>query len=127
MNFTCEEGPLQRCSLAPHRRKSPLSSLWRAKKKKKEKREREEREGGRERELLSRLQIESVVKCSFIFHAASCERCSPAGGAFEDIAIEWSERAVLRIVMASRCSMAFVVFHSFDIYARTVCSAIRRG
>ena len=82
---------------------------------------------GRERELLSRLQIESVVKCSFIFHAASCERCSPAGGAFEDIAIEWSERAVLRIVMASRCSMAFVVFHSFDIYARIVCSVIRRG
>ena len=49
VNFTCEEGPLQRCSLAPHRRKSPLSSLWRAKKKKKRKK-RARREGGRERE-----------------------------------------------------------------------------
>lgn len=40
----------------PHRRKSPLSSLSQAKK-----------------ELLSRLQIESAVKCLFIFHAAICD------------------------------------------------------
>ena len=76
-----------------------------------------EREG-RERELLSRLQIESVVKCSFIFHAASCERCSPAGGAIENVAVEWSERTVLRMVMASRCSMAFVVLVGLDIRFR---------